>query len=83
MICNKNLRFLRQLVSLSAKLYSLEFSPVKTNLLVTSYETFKRAYTRLKKSENAKFVSIVPLKNKKYGLARIRTSDIRCVRATC
>lgn len=83
MMGGKNSDFLRQFVSLSARLYSLEFSPVKANLLVTNHETFKRVYTRLKKSESAKFVSIVPLRNKKYGLAQIRTGGFRCVRATC
>lgn len=83
MIGNKNNEFLRQLVDLSGKLYSLKFSPVKTNVLLRDGKQFERAYTRLKKCDSERFLDLIPLKNEKYGPDRIRTCDIRCVRATC
>jgi hypothetical protein len=78
MIGAKNLPFLCQLVSYSAEFYSLRFSPVKVNILVTKDKTFKRAYTRLTKYDSEKFRQIIPIRKKKYGPTQDRTGDLRC-----
>lgn len=83
MMGGRSLRFLHCFIFLAHKFYSLKFSPVRTNTLSTKTGLFKRIYTRLRKSESGRFVRLIPLKNKKYGPAQIRTGDIRCVRATC
>ena len=70
MIGAKNLLFLQQLVAYSAKFYGLNFREVKVNALIRPERIFYRAYTVLKKSENEKFRTVIPLRNRKYGLAR-------------
>lgn len=78
MMGGKSLNFLNQVRDYTAKFYSIEFAPVKVNILTVKNKIFKRAYTRLTKSESKKFAGIVPLRNRKYGPTQIRTGDLRC-----
>ena|GEM_PF-1124806 len=70
MISSRNQLFLNQLTGYSKELYNFEFSPVRINILKRNEKEFKRAYTRLKKKDSSRFISIVPLINKKYEWAR-------------
>ena len=70
MMSGKNSGFLSQLTIYSKDFYGLDFSPVKTTTLKVNPREFERSYTRLRKNHTQKFLSIVPLLNKKYEWAR-------------
>ena len=78
MMSSKNLKFLEELRQYSHDLHGFEFSKVRTNILRCGDRAFGRAYMTLKKKEGARFSSIVPLMNRKYGPTQDRTGDLRC-----
>lgn len=78
MMSSRNLGFLEELRQYSQEFYEFEFSKVRTNNLRQGGRVFGRAYMTLRKKEGARFASVVPLRNRKYGPTQDRTGDLRC-----